>query len=256
MGSKVRAQERDRFGDAGLVHDRTFSDSFRYTRGAVTIRAQRPDNVIGVFVLIPFVERERFEDQERENVSDLHLNILLDTTFVERISRQRDRDIVSRSQLHPSCADGGNPRTDTGTRIPLQATTCAITHRAEELERDRNAVDASLPSEGHLVPSVRIAPRRETAFDEILLKRSIRFLVVALQRDTHYHIEVRRTDMRRQLGRHGTDEISGCHTTDANELSSPGTDLSKQRSERFLARLDGLRRILCPRQTLFVIGHR
>jgi hypothetical protein len=63
VGSKVRAQEIDRFADHGLVHDRTFSDSFGYTRGAVAIRVQRPHNIVSILALIPFVERERFEDQ-------------------------------------------------------------------------------------------------------------------------------------------------------------------------------------------------
>jgi hypothetical protein len=107
MGSKVRAQQVDRLTARDVVHDRALPGGPCYARRSITIRVQGPYDIVSILVLVSFVERERLQDQKRQDVRDLYLDVLLDAPVAQCFSRQRNDDVVSRRELRDPLELGG-----------------------------------------------------------------------------------------------------------------------------------------------------
>lgn len=153
--SEVGSQELYCLRHVRSIDNRASSRRFGHTRRSSPVSAERPHDVIRVFVLITFLERKRLEHEHRKDVGDFHGNIFADAAAVEGLAAQMNDDEIRGSELRSAHPNRRNLRANTFSGVPLETARGAVTYGAKEFQAHCDVVYTALPAKCEFASGVR-----------------------------------------------------------------------------------------------------
>lgn len=201
----------------------------------VPVVQETEDQVIGVLVLVPVLERVDLENGVWQEVRDAKRDLGASTP-VEPLSVDLDLDVVACGELSTGDVEGAQVRAKAVLR-PEDPPRSDLVRVTEELDEDRYPVHLPLPAEAGLL-------LREACVSEVLLERLVCLDVVVDDGETDNEVDVGRADVRCfPLGQFA-DQVPGCQSADEIDLVGPGADVAEDGDENAFAALRRLARIV------------
>lgn len=99
-------------GNLRVVDRGTAGGCVRNRARTISVRRQRPNEVVAVLRFITVVYGERLQNGEGQKSGNSQIDLLLKATMIEKLAPQRDNDIILAGQLSPP----GSNRADLRSR--------------------------------------------------------------------------------------------------------------------------------------------